>query len=422
MKRWAIATVGLLVIGGLLVWGAQAAALRSQPVRIGLLHSKTGPMAISEKSLIDAEQLAIDEINANGGLFGHRVQEVIADGRSDPKVFAQEAIRLIERDKVSVIIGCWTSASRKSVKPVVERFNHLLIYPNAYEGLEHSSNIIYTGAAPNQHIVPAVKWAYDHLQARKYFVAGSDHIWSRGVGAVVNECVKALGVEVVGEEYLRLGARNVDPLIAKIKEAGPDVILSTVTGETNVPFYRKLAAVGLGPNNVPVLAFGIAEEELRTFPVQDMAGDYAAWNYVQSLAGRENAGFVEKFRAKFGADAVVSDAIAMAYNSVRLWAQAVNEGETADVATVRKLIVHQSLSAPEGVISIDPDTQHTWRPASIGRIRADGQFDLVWSTRTPVRPIPYPGRRTPEEWDQFVASLSERWGGNWANPASEDQP
>ena len=178
-------------------------------------------MATSEKSLIDAERLAIEEINADGGLMGRRIQEIIADGRSDWKVFAQEATRLIEREKVSVIFGCWTSASRKSVKPVVERHNHLLIYPNAYEGLEHSSNIVYTGAAPNQHIIPAVKWTYDNLKARKYFLAGSDHIWPRGVSAVVKECLKALGAEVVGEEYLLLGATNVDPLIAKIKKARP---------------------------------------------------------------------------------------------------------------------------------------------------------------------------------------------------------
>jgi urea transport system substrate-binding protein len=422
MNRLTVSTIVLALTAALLIWGGRAAVERALPIRVGLLHSNTGSMATSEKSLIDAERLAIEEINAGGGLFGRRVQEFIADGRSDPKVFAQEATRLIEREKVSVIFGCWTSASRKSVKPIVERHNHLLIYPNAYEGLEHSTNIVYTGAAPNQHIIPAVKWAYDHLKARKYFLAGSDHIWSRGVGAVINECLKALEVEVVGEEYLLLGARNVDSLIGKIKKAGPDVILSTVTGDTNVPFYQKLTAAGLGPKQVPVVAFGIAEEELRTLPVREMAGDYAAWNYFQSLTGQENAAFVAKFKAKYGADTVVSDAIAMAYNSIYLWAQAVKEGETADVTTVRKLIVHQSLGAPEGIVSIDPETQHAWRPASIGRIRDDGQFDLVWSTRTPVRPNPYPGSRTRAEWDQFVEGLFDRWGGNWANPATEDQP
>jgi urea transport system substrate-binding protein len=155
--------------------------------------------------------------------------------------------------------------------------------------------------------------------------------------------------------------------------------------------------------------------------VREMAGDYAAWNYFQSLGGQENAAFVQKFKAKYGADQVVSDAIAMAYHSVRLWAQAVEEGETDDVAVVRKLIVHQSLSAPEGVVSIDPETHHAWRPASIGRIRGDGQFDMVWSTGIPVRPIPYPGSRTREEWDRFIADLFQRWGGNWANPAREGQ-
>ena len=165
-----------------------------------------------------------------------------------------------------MIFGCWTSASRKGVKRVVEQHHHLLIYPNAYEGLEQSPNIVYTGAAPNQHIIPAVKWTYDNLKARKYFLAGSDHIWSRGVAAVVKECLQALGAEAVGEEYLLMGTTTVDPLIAQIKQAKPDVILSTVTGDTNVPFYQKLAAAGLGPKQVPVVAFGVAEQELRAFP------------------------------------------------------------------------------------------------------------------------------------------------------------
>ena len=422
MKRWATVSIGLVVVITLMVWGTHAWTMCAPPIRVGLLHSKTGPMAVSEKSLLDAEILAIEEINANGGLLGRHLQAVVADGRSEPTIFAQEATRLIDHEKVSIIFGCWTSASRKSVKPIVERYNHLLVYPNAYEGLEQSPNIVYTGAAPNQHIIPAVTWSYNNLKARKYFIAGSDHIWSRGVSAVVKDSLTALGAQVVGEEYVLLGTTQVDPLIGQIKKANPDVILSTVTGETNLPFYQKLQAVGLGPKQVPVIAFGVAEEELRTFPAQEMAGDYAAWNYFQSLAGEENAAFVEKFKIKLGADRVVSDAIATAYHSVHLWAQAVRQAETDDVVTVRKLIVRQSLIAPEGVASIDPETQHTWRPASIGRIRTDGQFDIVWSTGMPIRPIPYPTSRKREEWDQFVADLFERWRGSWANRATEDRP
>jgi urea transport system substrate-binding protein len=417
MKRWIVGLIILAVIGAISIWRVAVVLRQVAPIRVGLLHSETGDLAISEKSLIEAEQLALEEINARGGLLGRRVEGVVADGRSDWLTFAREALRLIETEKVSVIFGCWSSASRKSVKPIVEQYNHLLFYPNAYEGLEQSPNIIYTGAAPNQHIIPAVKWTYDNLKARKYFLAGSDHIWPRGVFATVRDCLQSLGAEVVGEEYLALHTTDVDPLIAKIKQARPDVILSTVSGDTNFPFYQKLSAAGLGPQELPLVAFGVAEEELRSFPLREMVGNYAACNYFQSLDRPENQEFVRKFKAKYGEDRVVSDAIVMAYNSVMLWAQAVEEGETADVATVRRLILHQSFNAPGGIISIDAATQHTWHSVYIGRIRSDGQFAITWTSDKPVRPIPFPASRTRDQWETFVDDLFRRWGGNWANPS-----
>jgi urea transport system substrate-binding protein len=216
-----------------------------------------------------------------------------------------------------------------------------------------------------------------------------------------------------------LGTSNVDPLVAKIKQSRPDVILSTVTGDTNLSFYKKLAAAGLGPQKVPVVAFGVAEQELRSFPIGDMVGDYAAWTYFQSLDRPENQELVSKFKAKYGSDRVTSDAIAMAYSSVRLWAQTVEESQTVDLPTVRRMIAHQSLNAPGGIISIDPETQHTWRPVYIGQIRPDGQFDITWSSDKPVRPIPYPSSRSREEWDLFLDELFQRWGSNWANPARD---
>jgi urea transport system substrate-binding protein len=420
MSRWLVVLIVLIVIVLLVAW--RAPDLLSQvepPIRVGILHSKSGPMATIEKAMIDAEVLALEEIKANGGLLGRPVEWVIADGRSDLPTFAIEARRLIETEHVSVIFGCMASASRKTVKPIVEKYHHLLFYPNAYEGLEQSPNIVYTGAAPNQHIIPAVKWTYDHLNARKYFLAGSDHIWSRGVNAIVTDCLTELGAEVVGEQYLLMESGDVDPLIARIKEAKPDVILSTVTGDTNLAFYPKLVAAGLGPERLPVVAFGVAEVDLFKLPVRDMVGDYASWNYFQSIDRPENREFVRKFQAKYGANAVVSDAVDMAYNSVKLWAQAVEEGQTDDVATVRTLIAHQSLSAAEGIISVDPETRHTWRPVFIGQIQPNGQFKIVWTSDKPVRPVPFPGSRTREEWETFLDALFRRWNDNWANPAKE---
>jgi urea transport system substrate-binding protein len=323
---------------------------------------------------------------------------------------------------VSVIFGCWASASRKTVKPIIERLDHLLFYANAYEGLEQSPNIVYTGATANQQVIPAVKWTYDRLKARRYFLAGSDYIWPHCVNAIVRDTLRALGAEVAGEEYILFGSSDVDAVIAKIQQAKPDVILSTVAGDTNLPFYRKLAESGLGPEQVPVVAFGVAEDELRQFPVRDIAGDYAAWNYFQSLDRPENREFVQKFQAQYGSDRVVSDVIATAYNSVRLWAQAVEEGQSDDVATVRKFILHQSLDAPEGIVSVDPETRHLWRSISIGRVRPDRQFEIVWSSGKAVRPIPYLSSRSRAEWDVFLSDLFRRWNNSWANPARDKSP
>jgi urea transport system substrate-binding protein len=416
MRRWLFGLIVLAIVGAVAAWAAPRLAGRLAPIRVGLLHSQTGPMKDSEKSMIDAEMLAIEEINARGGLLGGRlIEPVIADGRSDFPTFGLEAEKLIEQEKVSAIFGCWTSASRKSVKPVVERHHHLLFYPMAYEGLEESPNIVYTGAAPNQQVIPAVKWSYDRLKARKYFLAGSDYIWPHAVNAIVRDYISSLGAEVVGEEYVLYGSTNADALVDAIKRARPDVVISTVVGDTNPSFYRKLAEAGLGPREVPVIGFSIAEAELRHLPARDMVGDYAAWNYFQSIDSEPNRDFVRKFKARYGADSVTSDTIAAAYNSVLLWAQSVTEAETDEVAAVLKAVRKQSMSAPEGVISIDASTQHTWRPVFIGRIRGDGQFDIVWTSDKAVRPIPYPTSRSQAQWDAFVDELHRTWGG-WANP------
>jgi urea transport system substrate-binding protein len=417
--RWWLFGLIVLAIGS--VAAALAVPLlagRLKPIRVGLLHSQHGPLAISEESMIEAEVLALEEINAQGGLLnGRPVEWVIADGKSDFPTFAREADRLIEEQKVSVIFGCWASASRKSVKPVIEQHNHLLFYPNAYEGLEESPNIVYTGAAPNQQVIPAVKWSYDALKARRYFLAGTDYVWPHAVNAIVKDCVASLGAEVVGEEYVLLGKLDVEATVEAIKRARPDVVISTVAGDTNRAFYSKLAEVGLGPREVPVIAFGIAEDELRRLPVKEMVGDYAAWNYFQSVTTEANAEFVRKFKARYGQDRPTSDPIVAAYNSVRLWAQAVAEAETDRVDVVLKTIRRQSMNAPEGIISIDVLTLHTWRPVYIGQILDDGQFQVKWTSDKSVRPIPFPSSRPRASWEAFLDELHRSWGG-WANPGT----
>jgi urea transport system substrate-binding protein len=420
MKPWLTALVTVVVLGaatgiGFLWLRREVAA----PIRVGILHSRKGPMAISEESMIDAEQLAIKELNEGGGLLGRLVEGVVADGASDWPTFAREAERLIEIEKVSVIFGCWTSASRRSVKPVVEKKSHLLIYPMAYEGLEQSANIVYTGAAPNQQVIPAVSWCYQKLKARKFFLVGSDYVWPHCVNEIIKDQLKALGAQCVGESYILFGSKEVGGLVESIKKASPDVIISTVVGDSNGPFYERLRATGISPRQTPVLSFSVAEDELRKLPLREMVGDYAAWDYFQSIDRPENRAFVSRFKAMYGADRPVSDVMEAAYCSVHLWAQAVIEGQSEEVPEVLKAIRRQSLNAPEGIVSIDYETQHTWRPVYIGQIRADGQFDLVWSSDKPVRPMPYPTSRSRAEWDKFLDALYRSWGG-WANPGTHE--
>ena len=419
MRRWLIVLLLLFVVmAGTIPAGLWLRSRVEPPIRVGILHSQHGPMAISEKSMIDAEVMALKEINQKG-LLGRQVEWVIADGRSDWPTFAREAERLIEVDKVSVIFGCWTSASRKSVKPVVETNNHLLIYPMAYEGLEQSPNIVYTGAAPNQQVIPAISWCFENRKARKFFLVGSDYIWPHCVNAIIKDQLKALGAECVGESYILFGTDQVAASIEAIKKANPDVIISTVVGDTNEPFYKRLKAEGIPPEHTPVLSFSIAEDELRTLPLTDMVGDYAAWDYFQSIPRPENQTFIQNFKAMYGSDRVTSDVMEAAYCSVHLWAQAVVEAESEEVVQVLKAIRRQSLNAPEGIVSVDDDTQHTWRPVFVGQIRADGQFDLVWKSDKPVRPIPYPSSRSRAEWDAFLGRLYREWGG-WAKPGPNE--
>jgi urea transport system substrate-binding protein len=279
MKWWL--TVLLLIITLAVATIGSMAWLRRRtepPIRVGLLHSINGVTAISEKSMIDAEILALEEINLNGGLLGRKVEWLVSDGRSDGPTFEREARRLIDVEKVGVIFGCWTSASRKSVKTVVEQRSHLLVYPMAYEGLEQSPNILYTGAAPNQQVIPAVSWCYETLKARKFFLVGSDYVWPRCVNEIVKDQLKALGANCVGESYLLFGTTEVTSAVEAIEQASPDVIISTVVGDSNEPFYLRLKSAGVLPQRIPVLSFSIAEDELRKLPVHTMVGDYAAWD------------------------------------------------------------------------------------------------------------------------------------------------
>jgi urea transport system substrate-binding protein len=413
-----MALVLLLIAGGIVIWAAADRLLTDRrPIVVGILHSQTGPMAVSERSMIDAEVLALEQINAAGGLLGRPVRWVIADGASDWPTFAREADRLINDERAEVIFGCWTSASRKSVLPVVEAADHLLVYPMAYEGLETSPQVIYTGAAPNQQITPAVQWCHTTLAARRFFLIGSDYIWPHCVNAIISDQLTGLGAEKVGEEYVPFGSTDVAGYVEQIRKAKPDVVLCSVVGDSVLAFFETLKEAGIDPEEIPVVTFALAEDELRSIDHADLVGHYAAWNYFQSIDRAENRQFVADFKARYGQDRVTSDVIAAASNSVRLWANAVRESGTTEVRQVRNAMRRQSLDAPEGIIAVDPETQHTWRPVYLAKIRADGQFDIVWSSKVAVRPVPYPITRSRAAWTALVDDLHRRWGG-WANTRS----
>lgn len=379
-------------------------------IRIGVLHSQTGTMAVSEKPVAEAVQLAVDEINAAGGVLGRKIEVVTADGASEDETFAREAERLIRKEKVCSVFGCWTSASRKTVLPIFEKNHHLLFYPVQYEGLEQSPNIVYLGAAPNQQIIPAVTWGYSQL-GKRFFLVGSDYVFPRTANAIVRDQARALGAEVVGEEYLPLGSRDLSKVMAKVRQTKPDVIFNTINGDSNEALFKALQG-----GNIPVVSFSLAEAELQSMDSSFTSGHFAAWNYFQSLPGARNRQFVEAFRSKYGQDRVTDDPIEAAYCGVHLWAQAVEEAGSDEVGAIRRCIRRQSMAAPEGTIYIDPDTQHAFRGVNIGRIRKDGQFDLMWSSGQPIRPVPFPIYRSRAEWVQFLDDLYKGWGGHWSAP------
>jgi urea transport system substrate-binding protein len=388
------------------------------PIKVGVLHSRTGTMAISERAVIDATLLAIDEINEKGGVLGRPVEAVVEDGESDGPTFAAKAEKLITEDKVCTVFGCWTSASRKTVLPIFEKHDHLLFYPVQYEGLEQSPNIIYTGAAPNQQIIPAVKWAATSLKKKKWFLVGSDYVFPRCANAMIRDFAASLDAEVVGEEYLQLGDTVVSEIVRKIVAAGPDLILNTVNGDSNVALFRALRAAGIKSDSVPTISFSISEQELSSLSTKDIVGDYAAWNYFHSLDRPQNRAFIQRFQARYGDQRTTSDPMEAAYFGVHLWAQAVAKSGSDDVKAIRAAAKHQEFDAPEGMIRIDPDTQHTSKIFRIGRITPEGRFKVEYSSEVPIAPIPYPNTRSKGDWDAFLMDLHLRWNGNWANPGT----
>jgi len=365
-------------------------ALTATEVVVGQLHSATGTMAISETGSIEAERLAIDQINEMGGILGRKIRIIQEDGASDWPTFAEKAKKLLEQDHVPAVFGCWTSASRKAVLPVFEKDNGLLYYPTFYEGLEQSKNVFYTGQEATQQILAGLDWIAKTKNAKTFFLIGSDYIWPRTSNKIARKHIEnVLHGTVVGEEYYPLGHTQFGSLINKIKAQKPDVVYAIVVGGSNVSFYKQLKAAGVTAENQTLLTISVTEDELLGIGGENMVGYYAAMKYFQSLDNDNNKKFVAAFKAKYGPKSVIGDVTQAAYLGAWLWKAAVEKANSFEVDKVVAASPGIELTtAPEGYVKIHPN-HHLWSKLRIGQAQLDGQFKVLYESEL-IEPNPFP--------------------------------
>ncbi|GAB3716920.1 urea ABC transporter substrate-binding protein [Nocardiopsis nanhaiensis] len=364
------------------------AGVDDDTVTVGMLHSLSGTMAISEVTVRDSVQLAIDEINADGGVLGRHIEPVIEDGASDEATFAERAQKLLQSDDAVTVFGGWTSAARKAMLPVFERDNGLLWYPVQYEGLEASDNIVYTGATTNQQIIPALDYLREQGHTSLYLV-GSDYVFPRTANQIITAYADHHDMEITDEEYTPLGHTEYATITNDIARTQPDAVFNTLNGDSNVSFFQQLQSAGVDADTTPVLSVSLAEEEVEGIGATNIAGHLTAWNYYQTLDTEPNTGFVEAFTDTYGTDRVTSDPMQSAYNGVYLWKEAVEAADSFDVDDVRAALDGISIDAPEGTITIDGDTQHVVKTARVGQVNDEGLIDEIWTSQDPITPDPY---------------------------------
>jgi urea transport system substrate-binding protein len=403
-----------IAAAALAAFGVSAAA--QETIKVGVLHSLSGTMAISETVLKDTVLMAIDEINAKGGVLGKKLEPVVVDPASNWPLFAEKARQLISKDKVAVTFGCWTSVSRKSVLPVFEELNGLLFYPVQYEGEELSKNVFYTGAAPNQQAIPAVEYlmSKDGGGARRFVLLGTDYVYPRTTNKILRSFLNKNGVADadIMEEYTPFGHADYQSIIAKIKkfsaEGKKTAVVSTINGDSNVPFYKELGNQGLKATDVPVVAFSVGEEELRGVDTKPLVGHLAAWNYFMSVKNPTN----DEFTKKWGTYAkskglpghkdkpLTNDPMEATYIGVYMWKQAVEKAKSTDTDKVIAAMAGQTFKAPSGFTAkMDEKNHHLHKPVFIGEVKADGQFNVVWKTKGPVKAQP---------WSPFIAGNDKK--------------
>lgn len=394
--------------------GFSLQAYAAETIKVGIMHSLSGTMAISETPLKDMALMTIAEINAKGGVLGKQLEPVVVDPASNWPLFAEKARQLLSQDKAAVVFGCWTSVSRKSVLPVFEELNGLLFYPVQYEGEEMSPNVFYTGAAPNQQAIPAVEYmmSEDGGSAKRFFLLGTDYVYPRTTNKILRAFLHSKGVkdQDIEEVYTPFGYSDYQTIVSNIKKfsaGGKTAVISTINGDSNVPFYKELANQGIKATDVPVVAFSVGEEELRGIDAKPLVGHLAAWNYFESVSNPVNTKFVADYRAYAkahklpNADTVVTnDPMEATYVGIHMWAQAVEKAGTTDVDKVRAAMANQSFAAPSGfTLTMDTTNHHLHKPVMIGEIEDNGQFNVVWQTEQAVRAQP---------WSPFIAGNDKK--------------
>jgi urea transport system substrate-binding protein len=400
---------------------AAAKAAETGPIKVGILHSLSGTMAISETSLKDVALMTIESINKSGGVLGRQIEPVVVDPASNWPLFAEKARELISKENVAVTFGCWTSVSRKSVLPVFEELNGLLFYPVQYEGEESSYNVFYTGAAPNQQAIPAVEYLMSAKGggAKRWVLLGTDYVYPRTTNKILRYFLHDKGVkdDDILEKYTPFGHSDYQTIVAEVKKfaAGkPTAVVSTINGDSNVPFYKELANQGLKATDIPVVAFSVGEEELRGIDTKPLVGHLAAWNYFMSIDNPVNKQFIADWKAYVkeknlpdGDKRVTNDPMEATYIGIHMWAQAVEQAGTTDVNAVRQAVAGQMVPSPSGFnIEMDYKNHHLHKPVFIAEVQADGQFKVVWKTDGPVRAMP---------WSPFVPDSKNKVA-DWTYP------
>lgn len=400
MPRARLALLGglLLVVAlGLALYQLQrpAAQAARHPIVIGLLHDTSGPMAAIEAPLVAAVRLAVQEINGGGGLQGRQVELKVEDTRSEPRIAAAAAERLIDTEHAAALFGCWSSACRLAVQPVVEARQHLLFYPLAYEGMEQSRHIIYTGPTPNQQVLPATDWAMQGFGRRVYLV-GTDGLYPRRVHAVMRDFIALGGGQLLGERYVAPGGTDLGEVIDDLRRLQPDVVLSTVSGRSNGAFFDALVAAAM--TDLPLLSFRAAEPEMQAFGGGRLDRHFTAWGYLQSQPGPANEGFLARLRRSQGEKAQASDPAVSAYVAMQLWAAAVREVGSPQTDVVNANVLQQAVPAPQGFAAVDSQSRHLWRQLRIAQVKPDGQLAEVYRLPRYIRPEPWPAFRSAEHW------------------------